>query len=88
MKLSIKLFGTLSGALFVEGDESAAQEAAFRHAIDLVNADRNVLVRSRLTAHIEKIPHGDSFRASQKGNKLPKTSLIIFLSRLKISFIA
>jgi hypothetical protein len=25
-----------SGALFVEGDESAAQEAAFRHAIDLV----------------------------------------------------
>ena len=46
----------------------AIQEAAFRHAIDLVNADRNVLVRSRLTAHIEKIPHGDSFRASQKGN--------------------
>jgi hypothetical protein len=56
-----------AGAIFIEGDASAAPEAAFRHAIDLVNADRNVLVRSRLTAHIEKVPPGDSFKASQKG---------------------
>lgn len=62
------------GALFTEGDEFAAQEAAFRHAVDLINADRHVLARSRLTGIIEKIAHGDSFRASQKG----KNTLRIF----------
>ena len=55
-----------SGGIFDEGED--AQEAAFQHAVDLVNADRSLLVRTRLIAHIEKIPSGDSFKASKKGN--------------------
>lgn len=51
--------------------------------MDLVNADRSVLVRTRLIAHIEKIPPGDSFKASKKGEifKLKKTlkKILIFL---------
>jgi ionotropic glutamate receptor len=55
----------LIGALFDEGDD--AMEAAFRHGIDMINADRSVLVRTRLIAHIEKIAPGDSFTASKQG---------------------
>ena len=42
-------------------------EAAFRLAVDMVNDDKQTLVRTRLTATPELIPHGDSFKASQKG---------------------
>ena len=49
-------------------------EAAFRLAVDMVNDDKQTLVRTRLTATPELIPHGDSFKASQKGI----TSLDVF----------
>ena len=56
----------ISGAIFDEGHDS--QEAAFQHAVDLINADRSLLVRTRLIAHIERIPRGDSFKATKRGN--------------------
>lgn len=52
------------GAVFDEGDQ--AQVQAFEHAIDLVNGDKSLLVRTRLIAHSEMIPKGDSFKASKK----------------------
>ena len=55
----------LAGALIDEGDD--ALEAAFRQAVDMVNADRTILVRTRLIGVVEKIPKGDSFKASKKG---------------------
>lgn len=52
------------GGVFDEADH--AQVQAFEHAIDLVNADKSLLVRTRLIAHSETIPRGDSFKASKK----------------------
>ena len=54
-----------AGGLFEEYEDS--MEAAFRLAVDMVNDDKQTLVRTRLTATPELIPHGDSFKASQKG---------------------
>ena len=62
----------ISGAIFDEGHDS--QETAFIHAVDRINLDRSLLVRTRLIAHIERIPRGDSFKATKKGilkNDLP-----------------
>ena len=62
----------ISGAIFDEGHDS--QETAFHHAVDMINLDRSLLVRTRLIAHIERIPRGDSFKATKKGilkNDLP-----------------
>ena len=42
-------------------------ETAFEFAVDMINADRSLLVRTRLISHKEKIPRGDSFKASKKG---------------------
>ena len=33
----------------------------------MINDDRSLLVRTRLIAHIERIPRGDSFKATKKG---------------------
>ena len=51
--------------MFEEHEDS--MEAAFRLAVDMVNDDKSTLVRTQLTATPEIIPHGDSFKASQKG---------------------
>ena len=56
------------GAIFDEGE--SAMETAFQFAVDLINADRSVLVRTRMISHIEKIPFGDSFKASKKGTTI------------------
>ena len=34
--------------------------------MDLINADRSLLVRTRLIAHTERIPRGDSFKATKR----------------------
>ena len=44
------------------------QEIAFRFAVDRVNADRDVLPKTRLTAQIERIPPQDSFYAAKQGS--------------------
>jgi hypothetical protein len=53
------------------------QEVAFRYAVERVNANRNVLPNSLLSAQIEKIPPQDSFHASKRGTNL---ILIKFIS--------
>jgi len=45
------------------------QEVAFRYAVERVNANRNVLPNSLLSAQIEKIPPQDSFHASKRGKE-------------------
>ena len=62
-----------AGGLFEEYEDS--MEAAFRLAVDMVNDDKQTLVRTRLTATPELIPHGDSFKASQKGIYLSNPTL-------------
>ena len=54
-----------SGGLFDHSD--TVQEIAFRYAVDRVNADRDIMPRSRLTAQIERIREQDSFYASKQG---------------------
>ena len=66
------LFFFLSGALFEDGEDS--QQAAFMFAVDMTNADRSVLVRTKLVAHPEQIPRGDSFKATKK-SKLSNNSV-------------
>ena len=66
------LFSFLSGALFEDGEDS--QQAAFMFAVDMTNADRSVLVRTKLVAHPEQIPRGDSFKATKK-SKLSNNSV-------------
>ena len=61
--------------MFEEHEDS--MEAAFRLAVDMVNDDKSTLVRTQLTATPEIIPHGDSFKASQKG---------IYVYRFQIHF--
>lgn len=55
------------GALFDDDDNRAPLEAAFRLGVDMVNADRTILARSRLIVHIEKLGHGNSYKVSNKG---------------------
>ncbi|XP_021964384.2 glutamate receptor ionotropic, kainate 2 isoform X2 [Folsomia candida] len=52
------------GGLFDVSDRF--EETAFRHALERVNEDQNVLPRSRLSAHWERVPSNDSFHASKK----------------------
>ncbi|KAG0411263.1 hypothetical protein HPB47_011615 [Ixodes persulcatus] len=51
--------------LFDNADDE--QEFAFRVAIDRINNDNGVLLRSRLLPHIERLDKDDSFRATKKG---------------------
>ena len=57
------------------------QEVAFRYAVERVNANRNILPKSLLSAQIEKIPPQDSFHASKRGWSL-KMPLLILNSQL------
>lgn len=55
-----------TGALF-DGEQDAALNAAFLHAINMVNDDRSVLIRSRLTGVVDDtVKHTNSFMASKK----------------------
>ncbi|XP_068243537.1 glutamate receptor ionotropic, kainate 2-like isoform X3 [Palaemon carinicauda] len=56
------------GGIFDAHDER--QELAFRYAVEKINADRKILPRSTLRAHIEKLPADDSFHASKRVCKL------------------
>ena len=53
------------GALF-DGQEDSPVEAAFKHAVNMVNDDRSVLIRSRLNGVISQVPQADSFKASKE----------------------
>lgn len=53
------------GGLFHPTDDK--QEIAFRYAAEKINANRDILPSSHLSAQIEKIPVQDSFRASKRG---------------------
>lgn len=53
------------GALF-DRDSDESQTKTFIHAINRVNADRNILPKSRLDARIRRIDGQDSFEASKK----------------------
>ena len=59
----------LLGGLFDHSD--TVQEIAFRYGVDRVNADRDIMPRSRLTAQIERIREQDSFYASKQGMVVP-----------------
>ena len=50
---------------------SARQAAAFRYAVDRVNADPALLPNVRLVASIQRIPLQDSFQASKRGKACP-----------------
>ena len=51
------------------------QEVAFRYAVERVNANRNILPKSLLSAQIEKIPPQDSFHASKRGKSFKEVNL-------------
>ncbi|KAL2747624.1 hypothetical protein V1477_004316 [Vespula maculifrons] len=55
---------TRSG-LFHPSDDK--QEVAFRYAVEKINANRDILPKSRLSAQIEQIKPQDSFHASKRG---------------------
>jgi hypothetical protein len=59
--------GFFSGGLFDLSESK--QEVAFRYAVERVNANRNILPKSLLSAQIEKIPPQDSFHASKRGKR-------------------
>ncbi|KAF2364828.1 Ionotropic glutamate receptor L-glutamate and glycine-binding domain [Trinorchestia longiramus] len=52
------------GGIFDPYDQR--QELAFRYAVERVNQDRSILVRSALHAQIERLPADDSFHASKR----------------------
>ncbi len=54
----------------------------------MVNADRTILVRTRLIAQIEKVPPGDSFKASKKSKSSPRQCPVHFCEchSLPVSF--
>ncbi|XP_044738243.1 glutamate receptor ionotropic, kainate 2 isoform X2 [Chrysoperla carnea] len=52
------------GGLFHPADDK--QEIAFRYAVEKINADRQILPRSKLSVQIEKISPQDSFHASKR----------------------
>ena len=62
------------GAIVEEGED--AIEAAFTYALESINADRSLLVRTRLISDPdEKIPAGDSFKASKRVCKIARQGL-------------
>ena len=60
-------FAFLPGAIFEEGEASLPLVAAFRHGIDMVNADRTILMGKQLRAEIVRVAPSNSFKASIKG---------------------
>ncbi|XP_076356971.1 uncharacterized protein LOC143250402 isoform X1 [Tachypleus tridentatus] len=54
----------LLGGLFDIGDDE--EEFAFRLAVDRTNADINILARSTVVAHMERLDRYDNFRATKK----------------------
>ncbi|XP_043469345.1 glutamate receptor ionotropic, kainate 2 isoform X3 [Leptopilina heterotoma] len=52
------------GGLFHPTDDK--QEVAFRYAVEKINANRDILPKSRLSAQIEQISPQDSFHASKR----------------------
>nr|XP_033330108.1 glutamate receptor ionotropic, kainate 1-like [Megalopta genalis] len=54
------------GGLFHPSDDK--QKVAFRYAVEKINANRDILPKSRLSAQIEQIEPQDSFHASKRGN--------------------
>ena len=67
LRTAFILSSSLKGGIFDQGDPSSK---AFRHAVNLVNADRSTfrtLVRTTLRETVSEIPEGDSFKASKKG---------------------
>ena len=54
------------GALF-DKTRDAAVETAFSHSVNMINDDRSVLIRSRVTPIVDdNAPYTDSFQASRK----------------------
>ncbi|EZA54417.1 hypothetical protein X777_05647 [Ooceraea biroi] len=53
------------GGLFHPSDDK--QEVAFRYAAEKINANRDILPKSRLSAQVEVIQPQDSFHASKRG---------------------
>ena len=62
--LKSKSFNFFLGGIFDQGDPSAK---AFQFAVDMINEDRSLLVRTRLIPSVFEIPEGDSFKASKQG---------------------
>lgn len=56
------------GGLFHPSDDK--QEVAFRYAVEKINANRDILPKSRLSAQIEQIKPQDSFHASKRGERM------------------
>lgn len=56
------------GGLFHPSDDK--QEVAFRYAVEKINANRDILPKSRLSAQIEQIKPQDSFHASKRGESV------------------
>ena len=54
------------GALISDDDRRPVKEAVFTHAIEMVNADKSVLLRARLFEQIESIKATNSIKASKK----------------------
>ncbi|XP_076667715.1 kainate-type ionotropic glutamate receptor subunit 1D isoform X9 [Andrena cerasifolii] len=52
------------GGLFHPSDDK--QEVAFRYAVEKINANRDILLKFRLSAQIEQIKPQDSFHASKR----------------------
>ena len=63
------------------------QEIAFRYAVDRVNADRDIMPRSRLTAQIERIREQDSFYASKQGKPFAIITLNPFINKDNVRII-
>ena len=54
------------GALFPEDEHQAVREAVFSYAVEMINADRSVLLKSRLIQKVETVRPHDSMKASRK----------------------
>jgi hypothetical protein len=67
------LFNFLGGLFDLS---ESKQEVAFRYAVERVNANRNILAKSLLSAQIEKIPPQDSFHASKRGDPLNQSPVL------------
>ncbi|XP_076391786.1 kainate-type ionotropic glutamate receptor subunit 1D isoform X3 [Megachile rotundata] len=61
------------GGLFHPSDDK--QEVAFRYAVEKINANRDILPKSRLSAQIEQIKPQDSFHASKRVCHLLKSGV-------------
>lgn len=72
------------GGLFHPSDDK--QEVAFRYAAEKINANRDILPKSRLSAQVEVIQPQDSFHASKRGefhNRIRNTRLRKISSRAR-----